>query len=143
MEHPPLRQLHWSDRDLQTTLPAETARSLCAEQSAGTGIQFRVSLELQGKQFDGDSTQLTLKRFKGSGRAIQRTAWWPCLIVKTFGTTNRERHLLGNRSASAADSSRDVAAQRCRVRRFCRTAAVSNELVLRTIRAALVLVGRD
>src|SRR4029450_6963911 len=64
MEHPPLRQLHWSDRDLQTTLPAETARALCPKQSAATGIQFRLSLELQGKQFDGDSTPLTLKRSK-------------------------------------------------------------------------------
>src|SRR5258708_15136723 len=121
MEHPPLRQLHWSDRDLQTTLPAETARSLCAEQSAATGIQFRVSLELQGKQFDGDSTQLTLKRFKGSGRAIQRTAWWPCLIVKTFGTTNSERHLLGNRSASPAVPCAHVRPQHRTVWRSCLT----------------------
>src|SRR4029453_11162853 len=132
MEHPPLRQLHWSDRDLQTTLPAETARALCPKQSAATRIQFRLSLELQGKQFDGDSTPLTLKRSKGSGGgSSERPGAY--LIVKIFGTTNRERHLLGNRSASAADSSRDVAAQRCRVRRFCRSAAVSNELVLRTI----------
>src|SRR4029450_13079488 len=73
MEHPPLRQLHWSDRDLQTTLPAETARALCPKQSAATGIQFRLSLELQGKQFDGDSTPLTLKRSKAQvGRASER-----------------------------------------------------------------------
>src|SRR6266487_1689974 len=67
MEHPPLRQLHWSDRDLQTTLPAETARALCAKQSAATGIQFWLSLELQRKQFNGDPAQLMLKRFKGIG----------------------------------------------------------------------------
>src|SRR6266513_458321 len=70
MEHPPLRQLHWSDRDLQTTLPAETARALCPKQSAATGIQFWLSLELQRKQFNGDPAQLMLKRFKGTSGAI-------------------------------------------------------------------------
>src|SRR6266566_905628 len=141
MEHPPLRQLHWSDRDLQTTLPAETARALCSKQSAATGIQLWLSLELQRKQFDGDPAQLMLKGFKGNSGGSP--AGWIYLIVKIFGTTNRERRPQGNRSPSAADSFRDVAAQRCRVRRFCRSAAVSNELVLHTIRAAPVLVGRD
>src|SRR5439155_24617105 len=122
MEHPALRQLHWSDRDLQTTLPAETARALCAEQSTATGIQFRLSLELQGKQFDGDSTPLTLKRSKAQV-GDPANGLVACLILKIFGTTNRERRPQGNRSASAADSSRDVASQRCRARRFCRSAA--------------------
>src|SRR5204863_4496217 len=96
-----LRRLSRPDRSLQTTLPAQTSGAVSTEQSAAARLRFWLSLELQGRQFDRGGSKMTSLDMKET-----RT-----LITKTCETKNTENRLLGNRSANAMDSFRDVAAQ--------------------------------
>src|SRR5437867_11614346 len=89
MERASVRRLPRSDRTVQTTLPAAAARIVRAEQSAAARVRIRLSVELQGSEFDCRRAQVT-----------------PAATAKTCETTNTETHLPGNPSANAVEIGR-------------------------------------
>src|SRR6266496_3247260 len=48
------------DRSLQTTLPAQASGNFSARQSASARFRVRLSLELQGSQFNRGATEVNL-----------------------------------------------------------------------------------